>query len=147
MYLFQIKNFFEQKLWDKNLTVVPLDMLPKKITLPAGFVINLSTASESGTHWVAVYINARKHGLYFDSYGFEPKSLTIQQFLNKNCVSWSYNRKQLQQIHSRVCGLYAATFLYYITQDVDFEIFLRQFTKNLLINDFIIEKIFVKLNK
>lgn len=152
MYLFQLKDFVERKI-EADVHVVPSDMLDKiKFTPPCGFIVNLSAASEPGTHWIALWIdptnkNQENDGYLFDSYGFDARVDKIQEFLSKYCKNWNHNVKQLQQVHTRVCGMYAAAFLYYVSNGVSPAAFLRNFTNNLFINDFIIEKMFKKLNE
>lgn len=121
-----------------------------------GFIINLSKKSEPGSHWVSVYIdnnptrkNKRKNGksssdaYYFDPYVlFRPKSWQLIKFLNKNARKVEYNGQQLQQLHSNVCGMYAACFIIHMANGNRFNFFLDKFSKNLLINDLFIAKIF-----
>lgn len=51
-------NHFVQPFKKSNIFkgVFASDRLPSKFTLPAAFVINLSTHNSRGTHWVALYI-------------------------------------------------------------------------------------------
>lgn len=153
MYLFQLKDFVERKI-KAEVHVVPYDLLDKiKFTAPCGFIVNLSAASEPGTHWIALWIGAKDKnqencGCYlFDSYGFDARVDKIREFLRKNCHNWKHNEKQLQQLQTGVCGMYAASFLYYISNGISPAAFLRNFTNNLYINDYVIEKMFKMLNK
>ena len=49
----------------------------KNFTIPAAFIINLSPSHEPGSHWVGIYINKKRIGYYFDSYGYLPKIKSI----------------------------------------------------------------------
>jgi len=44
--------------------------LHKNVGWPAALIWNLDTAKNPQSHWVAVCIDLRGHGYYFDSYGF-----------------------------------------------------------------------------
>lgn len=48
MFLYEILNFLSKKVASKNIYVVPVDMLPSKFSLPAGFVVNLSPSNYEG---------------------------------------------------------------------------------------------------
>lgn len=146
MYLYELQDFFARKVSNKNIYVVPYDKLPEKFTLPAGFVVNLSKASEVGSHWTSFYIDVRGRGSYFDSYGFKPPHKAILQFLKIHSKEWTYNNHQYQQLHSKVCGMYAAIFIFYISNNISLDLFKKQFSKNLTINDYVVAKIYEKLN-
>lgn len=153
MYLFELKNFARRKI-NAEVHVVPYDLLDKiKFTPPCGFIVNLSAASEPGSHWIALWLdpktkNEENSGCYlFDSYGFDARVDKINEFLKKTCNNWHHNEKQLQQVQTGVCGMYAATFLYYISNGVSPAAFLRNFSNNLFINDYVIEKMYIKLNR
>lgn len=153
MYLFQLKNFVEKKIKTK-IHVVPYDMLENiQFTPPCGFIVNLSAASEPGTHWIALWIDPDNKSLdncgcyLFDSYGFDARVDKIKDFLDKYCSKWAHNERQLQQIQTGVCGMYAAAFLYYVSNGLTPAAFLRNFTNNLYVNDYIIEKMYKKLNE
>ena len=85
--------------------------LPKKVPYPCALVCNTDKASGSGEHWVAIYLDSKKRGEYFDSYGLWPLYKEIESFMNKNCMFWTYNKKTLQGPTSRVCGHYCTMYL------------------------------------
>lgn len=127
--------------------VFACDMLPNKISLPACFIINLSPISESGTHWVALYIDENGFGEYFDSYGLKPTNKFILYFIKFHCKKYQYNKRQLQHINSKTCGLYAASYLAYKLRKKSLIIFCNIFCSNTFINDIVIENLFSYLNK
>jgi len=48
-----------------------------------GMVINLDTHDKGGSHWVSLFANIKKGGVYFmDSYGYKPEK-EIQKFMEK----------------------------------------------------------------
>lgn len=83
-----------------------------KITkYPFGIISNESNFGSRGTHWVCVYFNTSKDCDYFDSYG-DPPITEIDAFINKHIEGLKrYNRKQLQQYNSDVCGQYCIYFI------------------------------------
>ena len=86
----------------------PSDALPRDIGLDKQcFVVNVDPSSQPGSHWVAFYFEGGK-GEFFDSYGNEPSfySKRFTTFLQRNSVSWIYNRKRVQGTLSTVCGQY-----------------------------------------
>lgn len=146
MYLYQLRDFVAREIGDKNIFVVPSDMLPSSFRLPAGFIINMSTSHERGTHWVALSINTKRHGFYFDSYGFKPMTPAIEKFIKKHCKSFEYNKHQLQQEHSDTCGKYSAMFIVAFFKGVDPTQFINDFTMNPWQNDSMINEMFKKYN-
>lgn len=146
MFLYEIKEFLDRKVPDKNIFVVPCDMLPSKFELPAGFVVNLSKAHETGSHWVSFWIDAYGKGTYFDSFGFKPLRSEIVSFLKMHTKTWGFNNRQFQQLTSNVCGYYAAVFVFYMANNVPIDMFQKQFSNNLTINDYVMAQIYEKLN-
>lgn len=110
-----------------------------------GFVVNLSVKSSPGSHWIGIYIqniDGKQLGYYMDSYSFRPRSAYLTEFLRKNCRHIAYSNKQLQQLNTNVCGMYAAYFLIHMINNYPFAAFLSKFSRNLLINDHFIVKIY-----
>jgi hypothetical protein len=58
----------------------------------------------SGTHWVALYIDANSRGEYYDPTGRPPFLRAYVNFMNKHCTSWTYNAIRVQEEGSTVCG-------------------------------------------
>lgn len=133
MYLFQLQTFADDKI-KGNVQVLPCDLLPRSFKLPHGFIINNSNHDEIGSHWVALAIDAKRRGYYFDSYGMKPIEV-IEKFIKRHCRYWSYNSRQLQQEHSDACGRYCAMFLYGFFNGIKPEQFINEFTSNLWLND------------
>ena len=62
---------------------------PDKIKYGA-YVINLDECSDIGTHWVALYVNA-KTATYFHSFGVEHISKEIKKCINnKNIITYIF---------------------------------------------------------
>lgn len=127
--------------------VFACNTLPKKITLPALFVVNLSPISEAGSHWVAIYIDMRRNCYYFDSFGMQPTNRFILSFLRKYAKKVHYNNVQLQHIASSKCGQYCCVFSVSILRFHTIEYFLRKFSVNLFINEIVIGRMYRVLGR
>ena len=114
--------------------VFPSDCLPKSVFYPTAFVLNTDPKSKPGTHWVSIYIDGEGRGDYFDSYGKEPP-ISFKRFLDKNCIQWQYNNRQLQAPLTSVCGQYCILFLHLRCRNVSMQSILSQFGIDLVKND------------
>jgi len=119
----------------------PRDMLPSTVKrkAPFGLIVNTDKASDPGTHWVAIFVDASGYGEYFDSFGLAPQHNEITDFLNNTCTQgWSYNSYALQDITGDTCGVYAAMYLETRFQGCSYTQFMSMFTSNQRINDFLV---------
>lgn len=92
--------------------VFACNKLPQRvIEKPACFIINTDPSNKPGEHWVAVYVPKRGKCEYFDSFGLPPQKDQIIKFILRISQSFKYNKKQLQNILSTVCGNYCCEFL------------------------------------
>lgn len=95
--------------------VFPCDLLMKYgRILPNrnnSFICNTANSRSEGEHWIGIYIDSDGYGEYFDSYGFRP-SLIFTNFLETNCVDWTFNTMWLQTPLSTVCGQYCIYWLH-----------------------------------
>ena len=80
-----LTNFEKQKYYQKKPkfnAVYSSNNLPE--TKDAAYVINLDAYRSIGTHWIALYVNAKKV-TYFDSFGVKHIPKEIRKFIgNKN---------------------------------------------------------------
>ena len=88
-----------------------------------GIVFNLDYHYQSGSHWVAVFVDLDKHKdiTYYDSYGEKPPAL-IDNFMNdiyhkasnirglNNKLKIDYNKKRHQYGFSE-CGIYSQNYI------------------------------------
>ena len=86
--------------------VLPVDLLPKRRLRrkPRLFIVNTDDSTGPGEHWVLVFFTGQNRGVYFDSYGLDVMDTRIQDFINKNCSSYVYNKRPLQGFFSYTCG-------------------------------------------
>ena len=65
--------------------VVAKDCLPEIInTYPIAIVCNTHDADQSGEHWIAMYVDSKRHGDYFDPYGLQPQHIEFTNFMNEH---------------------------------------------------------------
>ena len=85
------------------------DNLPHKIK-DGAYVINLDEYSDTGTHWVVLYIN-NKTVTYFDSFGVEHIPKEVKKFINnKNII----NIFRIQAYDSVMCRYFCIGFINYM---------------------------------
>ena len=83
------------------------DNLPNTIKNGA-YVINLDEYHDTGTHWVALYVN-NKTATYFDSFGVEHIPKEIIEFIdNKNTIR---NIFRIQAYDSIMCSYFCIRFI------------------------------------
>ena len=72
------------------------------------YIINLDEYESIGTHWIALYVNA-KNVTYFDSFGVEHIPKEIKKFIgNKNIITNIYG---IQAYDSIMCGYFCIGFI------------------------------------
>lgn len=80
-----------------------------------GVIYNLDPHHKSGSHWVATYVDIKKHRcFYFDSYGMEPPA-QIAKFMKwlttqDPKMELNYNARRLQ-FKNTECGMYSMYFI------------------------------------
>ena len=91
-----------------------LDQLPTPTKLPFGLIANTEPSQKAGEHWVAVWIDGRGRGEYFDSYGLRAKQELQQQMKKWAPNGWRQviNGDPIQEPLSTVCGQHCLWFLY-----------------------------------
>lgn len=76
------------------------------------YVCNTGDSATKGEHWIAIYINSKGVGEYFDSYGLSPLRV-FSDFLKDNSSTWTKcNETALQSPLSTVCGQYCIYWLH-----------------------------------
>lgn len=118
------------------------DDLPFNVKLPACFVINLSRKTESGSHWVALFINIYGHAYYFDSFGIPPRNKEIIFFIRSHAKKFDFNKKQIQHISSSKCGKFCCAFIVATLLNKKIKNFMNTFSSNLYVNEIVIEKLY-----
>lgn len=130
-----ITNYDLEKLCKKYLNknflgVFPSDVLPKSNKNTQCLIFNLSAHNESGSHFIAIYKLKRKI-IYFDSFGKECTNSNIKKFISNFKLSVEYNKKQIQNDTSSLCGYYCFYFLHLcLIKRKSLNYFLKKFTKD-----------------
>ena len=116
--------------------VVAKVCLPEIIdTYPTAIVCNTHDADQPGEHWIAMYVDTKRRGDYFDPYGMEPQYIEFKNFMNEHCSEWVPNDRTLQSPMSTVCGQYCVAFVLLRCRNVSMHEFTRLFTTDLVAND------------
>jgi hypothetical protein len=128
--------------------VFPSDKLPKRKLkkLPAAFVVNLDSSEKKGSHWIGIFVDQKRKGYYFDSYGCNPNVEGIINFLRYQCKKIEIFQHQLQSTNTKVCGSYVIFFLLTMMIDKSTD-FAKYFSRNTFINDLFIRKIMNKIKQ
>ena len=124
----------------------PCDMIPIILNKPVEYIINTDPSTKPGEHWVAVHLNGKGKGEYFDSFGFEPLQNKIIEFLNTTCpLGWKYSTLPLQSINDVTCGHYCIVFTILKSKNYKYQDILNIFTQNSLINDIFVRALIKSL--
>jgi len=110
------------------------DKSPQKFGWPAALVWNLDTSKNPDSRWVAVYIDPSGRGYYFDSYDLPSLYKKFENFLNRNCVWWNFNRATLQAPFSTVCGQHCVYFLVYMCRGEPMRAIVSRFSRDVVEN-------------
>ena len=87
------------------------DRLPS-VVKDGAYVVNLDEFEDSGTHWVAVFVERGSKATYFDSFGVTSLPEEIKGFLEgKNLV---VNLYRVQAYDSIMCGYFCIGFINHI---------------------------------
>jgi len=116
------------------------DQLPVIRRLPALLVVNTDDSTKNGAHWVAMFIDSKKYGEYFDSLAQQPL-VEFASFMDKYCSRWTYSERQIQSISSYFCGHFVIFFCIQRKRGLDMQKILRIFTNDTGFNDMIIHRI------
>jgi hypothetical protein len=126
--------------------VIAVDQLP--LVLPDGkdlhYVVNTDPSYRPGQHWIAVHIDEKDRGEVFDSFGEEPP-LPFKKFMNRHCVTWVYNKRQLQSVASKFCGFYAIFYCIFKSRGKSMNDIINCFSHDTIRNDVLIHQFACKL--
>ena len=90
-------------------------------------MINLDEYSDTGTHWLALYVN-NKTVTYFDSFGVEYIPKEIKKFSNnKNIIA---NIFRIQAYYSVMCGYFCIGFIDFMFRGNSITDFTNLFSPN-----------------
>lgn len=104
--------------------VFAADNLPRAFVRPGILIANTDPRSKPGRHWVAMYIDDKGRGEFFDSFGMAPQVNKHRDFLDRNSFIWTYNTYELQGYTSTVCGEYCVLYLLHKARGLSLQDFL-----------------------
>jgi len=130
----QIERFLRRKCGAKFQGVFSCDTLPPN---PRLLVCNTDPHYMPGTHWIAISVDSRGQGEYFDSYGLEPAPV-FRDYMNRHCRRWTYNRVKLQSILSRFCGHYCCFYCVYRASGFNMSRIVSLFANDTTFNDVLV---------
>ena len=110
--------------------VYSVDTVPKNLWKKCCCsIINLSEAHQTGSHFIAIYINKQNDLWYFDSYALPPPihNYHLMNFLEKwiKCEKIKYPLPlyhPIQDFDSIFCGWYAAAFCLFVNLYSDYSL-------------------------
>ncbi len=130
----QIDTFLKELCGDDFQGVFSCDTLPSK---PRLLVCNTDPHDKPGTHWIAIYVDDKGYGEFFDSFGM-PVPTVFKQYMDKHCSYWTRNRRQLQSVLSRFCGHYCCLYVSYRFSGFDVNKIVSMFTNDTTFNDVLV---------
>jgi hypothetical protein len=126
--------------------VIPYDKLPiKKIRRPCSFIINTQKSTEPGEHWIAIYLPKKGKIEFFDSYGLKPTIDKIYKMFFLNGKYYIHNKKTIQGVDSKNCGLFTLFFIYFRARGYSMDQYLKFFSSNKINNDMLIKNLFNRI--
>ncbi len=93
------------------LGVFPCDVIPNSKKRRTCVIFNLSKHDEAGSHFVAIIKHERKI-VYFDSFGKQCENKYLNKYIHNYKLPIEYNKNQIQDDNSSLCGYYCFYFLY-----------------------------------
>ena len=116
------------------------DTLPTNIKKrPTIIVCNTDPSDRAGEHWICLYAIETDMDSFFDSFGRRP-CLPFCSFMDKQCIYWTYNNRQLQNIYSSVCGACWVFFAIYKSYGHDMHEIVCAFTDDTTVNDWLVDR-------
>jgi len=91
--------------------VFSIDNLPDN---PRLLVCNTDPSNKPGRHWIVIYIHDGR-GEFFDSFG-RRINIDFERCMNRHCVSWNFNDRQLKSIISKFSGYYCIYFAFVVVE-------------------------------
>ena len=117
-----------------ELCKINLEKLILNKIFQVGIVFNLDKHDQDGSHWVGMFIDLKKNGIYyFDSYG-EPEPKEVKELANrlltqgkkigKNNMVYKVNNIRHQYKNSE-CGIYCINFIVEMLKGSEFNEFIN----------------------
>lgn len=111
--------------------------LPKTIE-KKGYIVNLDSAENSGTHWLSISNIDPNVCYYFDSYGIVEIPIEIKKFMKTSNKPIICNHIDLQAINTESCGEFCIFALNCMMKGQSIDDVVSYFTSNPVINEHIL---------
>lgn len=115
-----------------------------EIQYPSAYIVNTDERDGPGEHWVAIVLNNKSRGVFFDSFGRPPEfyGKELKTFLQSNVDSYVHFKNQVQSSFSTQCGLFVLSFLMlHVCLHWSMDCIENVFDVNLMVNDSIVFRI------
>ena len=114
MYAHELRAIIARdiRLNQQFLNVFAADELPYQMPFGSLAIVNCCNQGDFGRHWLEICQETSNRLEIFDSYGFSPSMYNLESKLPTSNVV-VHNTKQLQSIHSDVCGQYCLYYCYF----------------------------------
>lgn len=109
--------------------------LPLITKLPCAFIVNTEKHYEDGEHWLAFYFNEFKEAIFFDPTGKNADFFGMENYLEKQSISWTYNKFRIQSYFSEYCGQICLFFLFKMCRDNSLINFVNLFSDDYIKNE------------
>jgi len=129
----EIERFLRRRLSEFD-GVFSVDNLPED---PRLLVCNTDPSDRPGRHWIAIYVDSEGRGDFFDSFGRRPNA-DFERYMNRHCLSWNFNDRQLQSVVSKFCGHYCIYFCIARSNGIDMRKIVRKLTSDTGLNDMLV---------
>ena len=140
----QINKILKNNPSTKNfIGTFPACIIPKTNKKNYSFIINTHDHFNSGEHWVAFVVRNKKT-YFFDSFGRNPFHYHFPKYFTTICKKFStihYNSKQIQGFDKVSCGYFCIHFIYFMSYNLNYSDFLKEYSKNFEKNDKIVYSI------
>lgn len=106
------------------------------------FITNTDDHMSNGTHW-NVWYGSSDDMCFFDTFGRSYDDVTFPEFykyIAQNFKTVKYSSLQLQSKDSLRCGYFCIMFIYSLSLGIDYKVFLKEFSKDLDSNDFVVSE-------
>ena len=117
MHTIQVNRVGKSLFGYRYLGTFALDKVPLHFIRDAKlqhFIINTQTSNLPGQHWIAVTVCDNNKAYIFDSFGVPPPTLLINQLKRRGIRKIYYNKRQVQNFGTLLCGQLALQHLLHV---------------------------------
>jgi len=117
MHTIQVNRVGKSLFGYRYLGTFALDKVPLHFIRDAKlqhFIINTQTSNLPGQHWIAVTVCDNNKAYIFDSFGVPPPTLLINQLKRRGIKRIYYNKRQVQNFGTLLCGQLALRHLLHV---------------------------------